>query len=510
MTPLDAILSFPGVKNAIPLLATWGWLLHPACAVLVAFQCLQRRREPTSTLFWILLAAFLPVIGAMMFLLFGIYKLPVKGGHKRAADERLRDHRRAAVEDNRVEMAYWQAARNLHPAEPGDAAGREIHRALSGIVELEEYPLLGGNAILPLIDGDEAYPPMLEAIRQARHHIHLQSFIIHDDDTGRSFFAALAERARAGVTVRILYDRFGCTTAVWRWFFHRYRNVPNLTLVGWTQANPLKRQFVLNLRNHRKLLLVDGAVAFTGGVNLHDENLTRPGAPAIRDFHFQIRGPVVQELQYTFLQDWHFMSGEPPAQFLQPGYFPEQTPAGNALVRVLNGGPSFETEVMSDAFFSAITAARTRLWVITPYFSPLGDLIHALRAAAPRGVDVRLVLPEANNHLYAKLAGRATYEELLASGVRVFERRPPFVHAKAMIVDGSLAIIGTANLDVRSLRLNYETNLAVFDGAFVVVMKDVIEAELAASREILLPAWRNRPFLQQTLENAFNLCTPIL
>lgn len=473
---------------------------------LVAFHCLRHRREATSALLWLFVAWFVPFVGPLLYLAFGIYRVPAKGMHKQRTDRRLLAERRA-LEDANMSLNYWRAVHESLQAEPADPDARGLNRAMDSI--LEDFPLLGGNGIELLITGDEAFPPMLAAIRDATHHIHLQTYIIKDDAVGRSFLDALAERARAGVTVRLLYDRFGSTHAVFSGLFRRYRHIPNLRLVGWTQANPLKRQFQINLRNHRKLLIVDGRVAFAGGINLHLTNTTRGLAAPIRDYHFRLLGPIVQELQFSFLRDWFFMTDEPVETLLQPAHFPVTPPAGPALVRVVSGGPS-EMDALNDVLFMSINAARHTLWAVTPYFAPAMDLLHALRTAALRGVDVRLVVPRDSNHVYAGLAGQALYDELLLAGVRIFERLPPFMHAKAVVVDDHLALVGSANLDVRSLRLNYETDLAVYDPTFIATMKRVIQQEIALSGEIVLTAWRTRPMSHRLLENFCSLLTPIL
>ncbi|MFA4944097.1 MAG: cardiolipin synthase [Lentisphaeria bacterium] len=490
---------------------TWelllGGALHLTLFLLVALDILRRRREPTAATAWLLFTWFLPFAGALLYLMIGHNRLPRKALRKQERDRALVAERRAREEAD-LEMAYWRAVRETRACEPPTAAGATLNRALDGIVE--DFPLLGGNAIRLLVDGDEAYGPMLAAIEAAEQHIHLQSFILGADATGRRFMDALAARARAGVTVRVLYDRFGSTGAVLRRFFHRYRGIPNLEIAGWTQSNLLKRQFAINLRNHRKLLVVDGLRAFTGGLNLHDGHLSHGARLAIRDYHFEVRGPVVQELQFAFLQDWHFITDEPAERFLRQDCFPHQPVAGGARIRALHGAPVAGDDVLGELFFQAILAARQRLWAATPYFAPPPDLLHALRAAARRGVEVRLILPRVNNHLYAGYAGRAHYEELLAAGVRIFERLPPFFHAKALIADDTVALVGTANLDMRSLRLNYESVLAVYDVAFIASLAAALVQEQAHSQEVALAAWRRRPLFQQVAENACHLFTPIL
>jgi len=257
--------------------------------------------------------------------------------------------------------------------------------------------------------------------------------------------------------------------------------------------------------------VLDGQSAFFGGINLHVENITQSGQPPIRDYHFAVQGPIVQELQYSFLRDWYFMTDEDPESLLQQAYFPHVPAAGSALARVVNSGPTpDEMENIADVLFECLVSARRQLLVVTPYFVPPQDILHAFRAAASRGVDVRLVVPKYNNHFYAGLAGKALYEEMLVAGVRIFERQPPFMHAKALLLDDSLALIGSANLDVRSLRLNYETNLLVFDTDSVNALKRIVLDDIAQSDELSLRDWQTRPVAHRLLENFCHLLMPIL
>jgi cardiolipin synthase len=224
-----------------------------------------------------------------------------------------------------------------------------------------------------------------------------------------------------------------------------------------------------------------------------------------------LRGPVVQELQYTFMRDWYFMTDEDPAELLRESYFPHLAPAGPAMIRVVNSGPAgSEMEALSDVLFMAIVSARKQILAVTPYFVPPHEIVRGLRAAAQKGVDVRLIVPRKNNHVYAGMAGRARYEELLEAGVRVFERQEPFIHAKALIIDDTLAVVGSANMDMRSFRLNYETNLLVFDDRFLNELKRIVLDDLARSEELDLAEWRRRPVCRQMLENLCYLMMPVL
>jgi cardiolipin synthase len=364
--------------------------------------------------------------------------------------------------------------------------------------------------VRPLVNGDEAFPALFGAIRDAQHHVHLQSFIIAADPVGRRLMNLLAQKAKQGVTVRLLFDKFGCSHALLAGLFRKYRSVPNLKMAGWTQANPIKRRFQVNLRNHRKIAVIDGHAAFCGGINLQDKNMTRGSAPPIQDYHFALTGPIVHELQYTFMRDWYFMTDEDPETLLTEAHFPHIQPTGPCKARVVNGEPTGAEHALADTFFTAIVCARKQVLAVTPYFVPPRAIVDALRSAALRGVDVRLLVPGRCNHVYAGLAGRALYDDLFSAGVRVFERHPPFMHAKALLVDSALALVGTANLDVRSLRLNYETNLAVFDDTFCNQLKRVVLNDFSAADEIAPAQWRRRPVRQRMVQNLAALLTPVL
>jgi cardiolipin synthase len=506
-------MDFDAIWNAVadaltssPVLALVS-ALYLLSFLLVCLHVLQRPREASASLLWMFLAWAFPVFGPLVYLAFGVDRVPRKSWRKQTRDREFRREQRAhpAAEA----PPYSRDAREFQVAMDSDSLAGQVRRGVDAVCP--EYPLLGGNQVELLVAGDEAYPRMLEAIRDARHTIHLQTFIIRTDTISRAFLDLLAEKARTGVTVRMLYDRFGSTGAVLRGFFRRYRRIPNLQIEGWTQANVLKRQFQLNLRNHRKLLVVDGERAFLGGINIHDDHILASARYPIQDYHFDVRGPIVHELQYAFLRDWYFITEESPRRLLTRAAFPPLSAAGAMPIHAIPSGPTEdEKESLPEAVFLLLISARRRILAATPYFVPPPDILRAFTSAALRGVDVRLVVPMANNHVYAGLASRARYETLLDAGVRIYERRPPFLHAKALAVDDTLALVGTANLDVRSLRLNYETNLVVYDAGFAVTIRQAIEREIAASVEILPETWARRPAHQRLLENFCNLLSPTL
>lgn len=484
-----------------------GWIFHISAFILVSLHCLARRREASSTIVWMFIAWSFPFFGPLFYLMFGIDRVSMKGFKKHVTDEKLLAERKAR-EDEAMPLAYWRSVRQMVQTQPPLEPEREFDRAIDSI--LPDYPLLGGNEIKPLISGDELYPCIFEAMRRATHHVHIQSFIIEADKTGRDLMTLLSDKARSGVKVRVLFDRFGSTHAFLTGFFRQYSGIPNLQIEGWTQANLLKRQFQINLRNHRKTIIVDGREAFCGGINIGDINTTRGDIKPIRDYHFSLRGPIVQELQYSFMRDWYYITDENPEELLNETYFPRITPVGASLIRMINSGPASEMEAIADVFFAALNMARKQILLVTPYFVPPRDIIRSLRIAALRGVDVRLVVPEENNHFYAGLASRALYEELLQAGVRIFERHPPFMHAKGLIIDDTIAIVGTSNFDFRSLRLNYETDLVVYDDIFVNKLKEIIIEDIAMSSEVYLNEWRKRPVFAKMSENLAYLMMPVL
>ena len=474
---------------------SWGAAFHVALFGLVVLHALRHRRRADSTMLWLFVTWSLPVIGALLYAMFGVDRVP-RERWQRGVQRRVRmDGARDATPDDVLPEAYWRSMGRA-AATPTDEWARELDRPLAAM--LENYPLLGGNRITPLLTGDEAFPKMLDAIREARHHVHLQSFIVGNDAVGREFMEAVAAKAREGVRVRVLYDRFGSSHALWGGLFRKYRKTPNLSIAGWTQSNLFRKQLHFNLRNHRKALIVDGRIGFMGGVNLNEYSRSGDGQPAIQDYHFRLLGPVVQELQYSFLRDWHVMTEEDPERLLSAEHFRRLKEEGPALARVVNSGPSSDLRVAVDVFFNAVNAAREQVLIITPYFLPSEDLLRALR------------LPEKSNHWYTTWAGRATYEDLLEAGVRIYERPPPFMHAKAMVVDDRLGVVGSANWDFRSLYSNYETLLTAYDPDFAATLKRMMSEDLHASREVEWPAFKNRPIRQRYLENACGLLSPLL
>lgn len=484
----------------------FGSLFHLVASILVILHILRRPRDARTALLWIFFVTSFPFVGVIAYVLFGINTTPKKGWAKRYSDaifvKKERPHKKSR------EFRSFQMREKLIVL-PENSEDPPYNRLLDQLQP--EHPLVSGNHIEVLSPAANALEVMFEAIRNAKHHIHLATYILADDEIGRRLMNLLTERAKAGVSIRVLYDAFGSAGPEFRRFFKKYKSIENFHLASFSQSNILKRQFQLNLRNHRKILVIDGNLGFTGGVNFHQSYLKdSQGRPGIIDYHFRVRGPVVADLQFSFLRDWYYTTDEPIPHFYNENYYPIPRSEGEELARVLDSNPlPPEITVIQNLFVSSINRAKEQVLIVSPYFVPTEPLMLALCQAARKGVDIKILVPGANNHPTIRIASQAIYQPLLSAGIRIFERRPPFIHSKAMVIDDKLSIIGSANLDPRSLVLNYETNLQVESESFAQDLKEIVLSDFAAADEITYGAWRKRSAWHKFIENFFFLFHPI-
>ena len=364
-----------------------------------------------------------------------------------------------------------------------------------------------GNAVELYHDGESAYTAMLEAIRRAEKHIHMQFFITRSDESGVRFMTALAERARAGVEVRFLYD------AVGSWRLHtRVLNVlteaggkalPYLTLL-----NPLRRRVQINLRNHRKLVVVDGKVGFTGGLNIGDEYLGRSAFfGAWRDTFVRVEGPAVAGLQRVFAEDWDFSADE---DLSADTYYPPPCEVGEAKVQVAWSGPDQDIKTIREVYLAAVMRAHKRVWVATPYFVPDAGLFDAVCLAARMGCDVRVLCPFRPDKWLPHLAGRYNWIELLRAGGKVYQYAAGFMHAKILLVDDVWSSVGTPNLDNRSLHLNFEVTCLIESEEVQKELERQFLRDLEVSIRLDAEVYVQRPFVAKMAENACRLLSPVL
>lgn len=381
----------------------------------------------------------------------------------------------------------------------------ERHLALEAAVA--DSPLVAGNRVVLLQDGPSTYQAMFAAIAAARDHINMETYILEDDEVGQRFAAALIEKQRQGVQVNLIRDSVG-TLATPKAFFKRLAD-GGVNLLEFNQVNPLtaKAGWDVNQRDHRKLLVVDGRVAFLGGINISSvysggsfsqRSKERPdGRLPWRDTDLQIDGPVVAELQKLFIQTWEKQNG--PA-LPKRRYFPKLVRQGDEVVHAIGGSPDEPYSAIYATLISAIDASESEVLLTNAYFVPDPQLIASLKGAVARGVDVKIVLPAATDSALVFNAGRSYYDELLRSGIKIYERQKALLHAKTALIDGVWSTVGSTNLDWRSFLHNQEVNAVVLGPDFGRRMRAAFDEDLASSKQITLEEWRQRSPLARAKE----------
>lgn len=467
-------------------LPVWFWLaVHSAPAAWCVYHALLYKRDPRAATGWIMACLFVPVFGPLAYFFFGINRI----------------HRRARS----LRRALYAIEYEGRHARDGDDVPRGSGLAAAG-GRITGAALVPGNAITPLYNGDDAYPAMLEAIAGARHRVLLATYIMNADGVGSDFTGALAAAVRRGVHVQVLLDGIG------EWY-SRPRIARALARSGVRTATFLRPRLLppsiyLNLRNHRKILVVDDDVGFVGGMNIADGNRVQAGqARRITDIHFRVEGPVVAAIADVFREDWHFATGEP----LQLPEIPVRSFArGDSDCRVIPDGPYKDLDALALAIQAAIGCARHAVDIMTPYFLPGRDLIASLVSASLRGVRVRIVLPARNNLVYVHWANRNTLAELLQWGIAIYYQPAPFCHSKLFCIDSDYCLVGSANLDARSLRLNFEIGLEVFGADLNRALRRHIDDIVACSVQLTAAELDARPVLVRLRDSAAALVSPYL
>lgn len=430
-------------------------LLHFA-ALAVACHALLRKRDPRSALGWAAVCVLAPFVGPLLYALFGIARTDSRAAKfmKKAARSLVSTNPRA-----------WLGLRPRGSVDHDRLPVKVRRLAIPGRT-LTSRPVEGGNAICALHNGEAAYPRMLEAIDAATQRVYLSTFIFGRDAIGKRFTDALCAAALRGCDVRLLVDGVGSWPLHLPFFFDAPL-VPQLREAGVQVAQFLPPtlippQFSINLRTHRKVLVCDGHTGFTGGMNISAHHLVHTArADRVQDINFRFEGPVVSELQAAFLLDWSFVTNTPGVSPLDDA----PSAPGSSFCRMLMDGPGSVHETIHDLFCAMIAQSERSVRIINPYFLPTHELAGALSSAVLRGVRVEVILPGLNNHRLVDWAMRHQLPDLVQKGVDIRFQPPPFAHTKLMLVDGVYTLLGSANLDPRSLRLNFELVMEVFDPA---------------------------------------------
>ncbi len=432
-----------------------------ALQIYASGRAILRKSGVSSTLAWLLAIISFPVVGALIYLL--------------GASPSIR---RAARRQRPTARGLFAGRRTV------EALGEQIDHGATGHVltlacRLTGLPPTVGNRVRLLTSSKDAFQTIEEAVRGATTRVWAEYYIIKNDATGRRFLDLLIERAQAGVEVRLLYDAVGSLRI-------DPTRLEALAEAGGHAAvflpvNPLRRRWSTHLRNHRKLVIVDDVIGFTGGMNVGDEYSgrgLRRGGRHFHDSHLAIEGPAVADLAEIFIEDWLFAADEQ-----LPG-IAEPEPDGDCVTAIVPSGPDQVHNAHGMVYFTGIAAARERVWIASPYFVPDTATVRALVSAALRGVDVRLLVPARNDVRIVGAAARSYYPELIRAGVRVFEYLPSMLHAKRMVVDSAWGIVGSANVDIRSFRLNFELGALVIGSDFARTLERKYRTELRDSREV--------------------------
>lgn len=475
----------------------WHWFFLAAdliIDILTTVHVVLYKRDSRSAIGWVGVIWLTPLIGCLFYYVLGINRIQ---RHARRLRRRTAARReRSAISDSSAE----DLAPPVTPEVPHLSPLIRLVHAITG------QPLLPGNRVQPLYDGDQAYPAMLQAIADAKSSVTLSTYIFDNDCVGRLFVDALQQAVARGVEVRVLIDDVGAhytwpsvLSLLRRTGVPAARFLPKLVPWGFAYAN---------LCTHRKLLVVDGRIAFTGGMNLREGHRVScsPKHP-IRDVQFRVDGPAVDQLQGAFVDDWEFCTGEVLEGQL---WFPGLTACGPVLARRIVSGPDDDLDKLRMVYLGALASARRHVWVVTPYFLPDAGLISALNVAALRGVQVDIVLPEQNNLRLVQWASMAQLWQVLEHGCRVWTTPPPFDHTKLLLVDGVWTLFGSANWDPRSLRLNFELDVECYDRALNVALEAAIHQRLQKARPITLTEVQNRPLLVKLRDGFARLLTPYL
>ncbi|MFY0592682.1 cardiolipin synthase [Roseivirga sp.] len=467
-------------------------LLYYIGIFFVVVQILLENRNPLKTHSYLLLLLLLPFVGLIIYLFFG-QNLRKR---KTMAKRRLINQ---AFGPSYIQDYLKNEQTDLHAKGRYDKLIRFLHKDLS--------PISLNNRVTVLHNGEEKFPALFHAINKAKHHIHLEYYIFDDHDIGSRLADLLLEKVKEGIKVRMIVDGVG-SLSLKKAFFKRM-------IKGGVQLKEympvLFPSFTskINYRDHRKIVIVDGNVGFTGGINVDDRYINdRQNKLYWRDTHLKIEGEAVKTLQFLFFLNWQFVSQERIKSTSE--YFPDIPSVGTHCVQINASGPELDLASIMDSFFIAITSAKKKIRISTPYFIPTESIIDAITTAAKSDIAVELLIPFDSDSRIVQAASLSFIQRLLDAGVKVYLYRKGFLHAKIILIDDSFASVGTANMDYRSFDLNHEVNTYIYDNNIVDILHKQFDEDLSHSEKIDLNKWENRGIKQKLKESLCRLLAPLL
>jgi cardiolipin synthase len=452
-------------------------------------------RRPSNAMAWLFILFLFPMVGFVLY-----YFLA------REYQRRRRVNKRSGTDAQRRAEILDKSRLILRPEDMPNPDFVREERLFAMLRKSGASPITGNNRTRVLTNAEAAYQAMLEAIRGATHHIHMSSYIIRDDNTGRQFRDELAKKAKSGVQVRLLYDGIGSIKLGGGYFGPLQEAGAHFASFFPFRPSFLKKR--MNYRNHRKILVVDGVKGFVGGINVGDEYLGKhPKLGFWRDSHLAIEGDAVYGLQEVFLKDWEIATRE---KLKDPGFFPVHQCSGNEVVQIVAGGPDRRADAIHETLFAALTTAKKRIWIATPYFIPDASIAMALKTAAISGIDVRMIVPLVPDTRLVHAATMSYVGQLLKYGVRFWQYRRGFIHAKVVIVDNLLASVGSANIDLRSFFYNFETIAWIYDTERIAELERDFLQDLQHSVEVDYSTYRIRPRREKIGQALARMLSPLL
>lgn len=462
--------------------------------IFIGFVIFLENRHPTQTLTWIVVLGSFPLVGFIFYLLFG----------RNYRKERM--YRKKYILDKQTFHKY--EADRLNVEEDVRKMAPHQMKLFKLAQNIGNSPISFASQTKVLTNGEETFSQIIEELKKAESHIHLEYYIVRNDGLGNEIKEILIEKARSGVKVRFLYDAVGS----WKLSYHYLEDLRSAGVEA-IAFGPVRVPIVnnkFNFRNHRKIIVIDGKVGFVGGLNIGDEYLGRTKYFGFwRDTHLMVEGEAVRTLQLIFLQDWYYMTNE---SLFKEEYLPESQPMEQREggLQILAGGPDNEHTVIKDIFFAMISSAKKSVYIASPYFIPDEDIFSALRIAALSGIDVRLLIPKRPDKWLVYFASRSYFPDLLDVGIKIYEYEKGFMHSKIVIVDEELASIGTSNMDMRSFHLNFEVNAFLYRTESTRSLVQDYLNDLQDSRELQKHIFSKRNIGIRLLESTTRLLSPLL
>lgn len=454
-------------------------------------------REPSKTAAWLLILILLPVVGFFVYIYFG----------QNFRKKRIFKEKETIDESDLDRMIDFQFEKVQDADSFVDEEIYKHRKLISLLLKNSKSPFTRNNHSEVLTNGKETFTSIFKAIHSAKHHVHVEYYIVKDDKIGNIMRKLLILKAHQGVKVRFIYDGLGS-----RHLSKQYVRSLKDAGVEVSVFLPVKIPFLnskLNYRNHRKIVVVDGTTGFIGGLNVGDEYWVGSDTLGFwRDTHFKMQGEAVYILQYIFLMDWYYTTGEKIRG--NKKFFPEHAFYGEELIQIAASGPDHPWEGIQQAYFTSIATAQEKIYIESPYFIPDESLLMAIRTSALSGVDVRIILPDKPDHKTVFWASRSYIKDLLRAGVRVYLYNKGFIHAKILLVDGIVASVGTANMDIRSFSLNFEVNALLYNKKTVARLEEDFFEDIENSTEVVLEDYMNRSILDRFRESFARLLSPIL